>query len=401
MPDTHNAALDQLIHSGLFRERERARHNLDCIARRLSAWLIAALPTLLTELPDPDQALNLLERLVDLHDDELLGVFTRHQPLLHYALTIFGYSYWLGEALIHNAEIIHALRREKNLERSLAREDFRENFSRFRSRSMESDVALLLARFRKREYVRIALRDVLGIATLAQTTAEISALSDVLIEEALREAESRMQKRYGTPQYQDTNGRLANASFSVLSLGKLGGNELNYGSDVDLLYIYADAESPGALSLREYFVRQAQLVTETLSRVTHEGPVFRIDLRLRPQGSEGEPAVGLRAALNYYAHVAHDWERQAMIKVRYSAGDLELAREFIRGVQPFVYTEEVNFKALETAINTRSKIGAHRQRRAAVRPDTLDVKLDRGGIRDIEFLVQCLQRVYGGAETWF
>ena len=401
MPETHNGTLEQLIHSGLFRERERARYNLDRIAARLPADICAALPPLLAESPDPDQALNLLERLVSLHDDELLAVFTRHKPLLHYILAIFGYSCWLGEALIHNAEIIHSLGREKNLERSLAREDFRGNFSRFRSRSMETDVALLLARFRKREYVRITLRDVLGIATLAETTAEISALSDVLIEEALREAESRMQKRYGPPQYQDANGRLTNAGFSVLSLGKLGGNELNYSSDVDLLYLYADTES-SSLSLREYFVRQAQLLTEILSCVTHEGPVFRIDLRLRPQGSEGEPAVGLKAALNYYAHVAHDWERQALIKVRYSAGDLELAREFIRGVQPFIYTEEVNFEALETAVNTRSKIGAHRQRRAAVRrePGTLNLKLDRGGIRDIEFLVQCLQRVYGGAETW-
>jgi glutamate-ammonia-ligase adenylyltransferase len=170
---------------------------------------------------------------------------------------------------------------------------------------------------------------------------------------------------------------------------------------VDLLFLYGDGEpeQPGEISNREYFIRLAQQVTDVLSRVSHEGPVFRIDLRLRPQGGEGEPAVALAHALRYYSQVAHDWELQALIKVRHSAGDLEMAREFIRGVQPFVYTHQVNFAAIETALNSREKIRS-RPRPVSMAPRTLDVKLDRGGIRDIEFLVQCLQRVYGGAEPW-
>ena len=192
-----------------------------------------------------------------------------------------------------------------------------------RSRSFETDTAVLLARFKKREYVRIMLRDVLGVATLAETTAEISALSDVLIEEALREVHSQLQHRFGTPQQLDPEGRVIDSRFAVLSLGKLGGNELNYSSDIDLLYLYdGGVEPPGAeISNREYFIRLAQQTTELLSRHTREGPVFRIDLRLRPQGNEGEPAVPLPHAIHYYSHVAHDWELQAMIKVRHSAGD--------------------------------------------------------------------------------
>jgi glutamate-ammonia-ligase adenylyltransferase len=218
-----------------------------------------------------------------------------------------------------------------------------------------------------------------------------------MIEEALRQAESEMRQRYGRPR-----GGKSEAPFTVVSLGKLGGNELNYSSDVDLLYLHGADEADGTLSLREYFIRQAQLVTQILSRTTPEGAVFRIDLRLRPQGNEGEPAIGLRPALRYYQHHAHDWELQALIKARYSAGDPALAREFIRGVQPHVYQENVNFAAIETALGSRHKIGARRRRRLAWRrqPETIDVKLDRGGIRDIEFLVQCLQRVYGGAEPW-
>jgi glutamate-ammonia-ligase adenylyltransferase len=170
---------------------------------------------------------------------------------------------------------------------------------------------------------------------------------------------------------------------------------------VDLLYVYGDGEElPSApISNREYFIRLAQLLTQILSRMTAEGRVFRIDLRLRPQGGEGEPAIPLRQALRYYAETAHDWERQALIKVRYTAGSASLAREFIRGVQPCIYSQHINFAAVETALDTRERIGA-RRREALHESGRIDVKLDRGGIRDIEFLVQCLQRVYGGAEPW-
>src|SRR5437660_223044 len=247
------------------------------------------------------------------------------------------------------------------------------------------------------------LREVLKIAQLAETTAEFSALADVLIEDALRESESRMQQRYGIPQRLDAEGRAVHTPFAVLSLGKLGGNELNYSSDVDLMYVFGDGEAPAdaAISNREYFIRLAQQVTEVLSSVTREGPVFRIDMRLRPQGAEGELAISLDHALRYYSETAHDWERQALIKVRYSAGDETLAREFIRKVQPHVYTTQVNFPAIETALQAREKMHIRRRRLGAHQHEqTIDVKVDRGGIRDIEFLVQCLQRVYGGAEPW-
>ena len=248
------------------------------------------------------------------------------------------------------------------------------------------------------------LRDVLGIATLAETTAEISALSDVLIEDALREAHSQLQRRFGTPQHLEQRGRAVDSRFTVLSLGKLGGNELNYSSDIDLLYLYDGGDEPAGsdISNREYFVRLAQNITELLSRHTPEGPVFRIDLRLRPQGTEGEPAVPLAHAIRYYSQVAHDWELQAMIKARHAAGDVGLARELMRAVQPYVYRPELNFVAIKTALETRDKIGSHRRKSLLKEvPETgIDVKVDRGGIRDIEFLVQCLQRVYGGGESW-
>ncbi|HEX9119055.1 MAG TPA: hypothetical protein VF840_00795 [Terriglobales bacterium] len=384
-----------------FRDPEAARRNLARIAERVPAAVARAIPPLLADVPDPDAALNLFERLTETAPAELFRAFERDRALVHYALAVFGYSHFLGETLIQNTDLFHILQRDKMLDRSRSREEYREAFARFRSRSFETDIALLLARFKRREYVRIMLRDVLGTAALAETTNEISALADVLIEEALREIDAAFRSRYGPPQHSDAEGRHTDVPVAVFSLGKLGGNELNYSSDIDLLFLYGDGQDAGttSISIREYFVRLAQSVTDALSRVTREGSAFRVDLRLRPQGGEGEAAVGLSQALQYYGRTAGDWELQAMIKVRHSAGDVALARKFIRGVQPFVYSEQVNFAAIETALAARDRIGA-RRRVAAARGPSIDVKLDRGGIRDIEFLVQCLQRVYGGKERW-
>ncbi len=403
-----------------FADADSAADHLAHIQRLVPGGVYSSFTALLPGSPNADSTVNQFERLAETASTtpasatpalaghpgspELLALLDKHPSLVHYAVVVFGYSSWLGETLIHNPDLFHGLLRDRNLDRTYSREEFQESFARMRSRSFETDTAALLARFKRREYVRIMLRDVLGLATLAETTAEISALADALIEEALREVQTQLQHRFGTPRSLDAQGRLVDARFAVLSLGKLGGNELNYSSDIDLLFLYDGNEEPAEaeISNREYFIRMAQQTTELLARHTREGPVFRIDLRLRPQGGEGEPAVPLTHAVQYYSRAAQDWELQAMIKARYSAGDLGLAREFVAAVQPYVYRPEVNFVAIKTALETREKIGSHRRRSLLKQvPQTgIDVKIDRGGIRDIEFLVQCLQRVYGGSESW-
>src|SRR5215470_6859544 len=396
------AAGSRAFESVSFQDPAGARSNLEHLSTKLSPALAGALPSLLVEAPDPDAALLLLDRMAS-ESPETVRVIEDHPFLAHYAIAVFGSSRYLGETLVKNPDLLQVFLREKKLDRSFSHEEFSEALARFRSRSFDRDASLLLARFKRREYVRIMLRDILGISPLAETTAEISALSDVLIEEALREAESAMERRFGLPQHLDPEGRAVNTPFAVLSLGKLGGSELNYSSDIDLLYIYGDGTEPAGapISNKEHFVRLGQSLTETLSRSTAEGAVFRIDLRLRPQGNEGELAISVGNALRYYAETAHDWERQALIKVRYSAGNVQLAREFIRRVQPQVYSEKINFAAIKTALVAREKIDKKRRRQIATEGhESINVKIDRGGIRDIEFLVQCLQRVYGGAESW-
>jgi glutamate-ammonia-ligase adenylyltransferase len=386
-----------------FADPERSRIHLAHAFAQLSPGLAAMLPTLLEEAPDPDFAILLFDRLVSESSIEITALLEQHNFLAHYAIAVFGHSRYLGETLLQNPELLTGFLRDHSLESSISREEFHEALAGFRSRELETDVSLLLARFKRRQYVRIMLRDVLKIASLAQTTAEISALSDVLIEEALQVAASEVQQRFGSPLHLDGGSRLVNTQFAIISLGKLGGNELNYSSDIDLLYLYGNSEPVGdsPVSQHEYSIRLAQRVTDLLGRVTREGPAFRIDLRLRPQGKAGELAVSLSHCLHYYSEVAQDWERQALIKARYCAGDETLARAFLHGVQAYVYSQEVNFAAIKTALVAREKMSSRRRLTARVPgKHPIDVKLDAGGIRDIEFLVQCLQRAYGGGEPW-
>jgi glutamate-ammonia-ligase adenylyltransferase len=412
------AAIAEAVARTEFLDPKAASEILGRISGQAPTGTVETLITLLPDSPDPDGSLSSFERLLEGGGRELARLLDRQRFLIHYALSVFGHSRFLGDTLIRNSDLLQLLLKERVLDRSYAPEELHQAFARFRARSVAAglmpggngsapagtateEISLVLARFKRREYVRIMLRDVLGIAPLAETTAEISALADVLIEEALSEAEVIMRRRYGSPQHLDYEGRVVQTPFAVLSLGKLGGNELNYSSDVDLLYLYGDGdELPSApISNREYFIRMAQLLTQILSRMTAEGRVFRIDLRLRPQGGEGEPAIALSQAMRYYALTAHGWERQALIKARHTAGSAGLAREFLRGVQPYIYSPHINFAAVETALDTRERLSA-RPRHALIESGRLDVKLDRGGIRDIEFLVQCLQRVYGGSEPW-
>ena len=385
-----------------FRDPAAAARHLDRVREVLAPATYESLLHILRECPDPDSAVVLLGRFLDAARRHPTGRPVGNPNLLHYACAVFARSRWLGEVLIGEPELLRRI--GLDLGRGRSCEEFRDEFARFRARSAGDDLSALLARYRKREYVRIVLRDVLGIAKTGEVTEEISALADALLEEAVTSVHSQLVKRYGAPRWVDSQGRYRDSRFAVVSLGKLGGNELNYSSDIDLMFLYDGGTRPDQtkLSNREFFIALAQKTTELLSTRTKEGQVFRIDLRLRPQGYEGELAVALPRAIQYYSEVAQDWELQAMIKARHSSGDPSLTREFLRAIAPLVYRPNVNFAAIKTALQTRERIDRRgRNRLVSETPgQTIDVKLDRGGIRDIEFLVQCLQRVYGGEETW-
>lgn len=386
-----------------FREPARAASNLELLSERLPETLRLLLPTLLAQVPDPDGALNRLERFSRELPSRVADTIVRQPALLHYLLALFAHSAFLSETLIQQPELALWLGRERNLERLKSRDELLEEYARFEATAVEVEPGLALARFKRRQYLRITLRDILGLATLVETTLELSVLADVLLEKALTRAQTELRARYGSPQTLDTRSRLVPARFAVLSLGKLGGEELNYSSDVDLLFLFDGEGETSArqaaqrLANSEYFIRVAQRVLQIVAGVTREGPVFRVDLRLRPGGGEGDVALGLGAAISYYQHRAREWELQMLLKARHSAGDETLVREFLAGVEASLYRGAMHFAAVEAVLKTREQLD--RKLDAAV-GERLNVKLSAGGLRDIEFLVQSLQRLHGQQDPW-
>ena len=239
-----------------------------------------------------------------------------------------------------------------------------------------------------REMTRVALRELANVAPLEETTGELSQIAEICIRRVFEHWNAEFRKRYGSP----------SAAFAILALGKLGGGELNHSSDVDLLFLYSDeGQLTPHLSCHEFFNRLGKKILETFSTPHPEGSLFRIDLRLRPEGSAGPLARSIESMENYYAGFGETWERLALIKARGIGGSRELAYEFLRQHQPFIYPKSTAPDLLDEIANIKRRI-----ERDVVGPDQLesDVKLGRGGIREIEFVVQALQLIHGARHAF-
>ena len=234
-----------------------------------------------------------------------------------------------------------------------------------------------------REMTRIAIRELANVASLEETTAELSQVAEICIRNVFDHLNTELRQRYGSPQ----------AEFAILALGKLGGGELNHSSDVDLLFLYSEeGQLTPHISYHEFFNRLAKRILETFSTGHPAGSLFRVDLRLRPEGSAGPLARSFDSMENYYAGFGETWERLALIKARGVGGSRELAYEFLRQHQPFIYPRSASPDLLDEIAGIKRRI-----ERDIVGADKLerDVKLGRGGIREIEFIVQTLQLIHG------
>ncbi|HMD85069.1 MAG TPA: putative nucleotidyltransferase substrate binding domain-containing protein [Terriglobia bacterium] len=387
-----------------FEDPGKAAGNLERLEEQLAPTLLTPLASLLSQSPDPDGALNLLERYAQGAPPQVLGELARYPTALSYLIAIFGYSGYLAETLLSEPQLVVQFARDRNFTKLKSKEDLMQDFARFSTTNPDPWLAALLARFKRRNYLRIVLKDVLRLSTLGETTLELSTLADVILSDAYLFCDRELEKRYGLPQYRDVQGRIVRAGFSIVSLGKLGGNELNYNSDIDLLFLYShDGETAGGseresiITNKEYFVHVAHAITRTITQATSQGEVFRVDLRLRPEGEQGDLAISLNSAREYYEHRARDWELQMLIKARHSAGDAKLTRDFLRGVEEYVYRSPGDFVAVESILLSRERIS---KKLRESRGQAIDVKRHRGGIRDIEFLVQCLQRLHGLQDHW-
>ncbi|MGH7940059.1 MAG: bifunctional [glutamate--ammonia ligase]-adenylyl-L-tyrosine phosphorylase/[glutamate--ammonia-ligase] adenylyltransferase, partial [Limisphaerales bacterium] len=266
-----------------------------------------------------------------------------------------------------------------------------------------------LRRFRQRENLRLAARDLGRLSDVVEITQELSDVADVCLDAVLQVVFKQLSEKFGNPFHEDARGRWQPTPFCILGLGKLGGQELNYSSDVDVLYVYeeegevlkgtrrAGKSQRPILSNHQFFTKVAEAFTREVSRSTPEGFLFRVDARLRPEGEAGPLARSLDSHENYYAQWGQTWERMMLIKARPVAGDAGLASEFLEMIQPFRYPRGISPDILREIAATKDRI-----EREIVRAGELErnVKLGRGGIREIEFIVQSLQVLHGGSSPF-
>ena len=356
----------------------------------------------ISALPDPQGARAFWERLhvvrkVDYNRDSLLA---------SRLLTIAAYSPFLAEDLLRHPEQIEWLRREtgSGFDRVKTTEQLSDELARFLMRTFEPDQRVCLARFKRRELLRVYLRDCLKIATLAEVTEELSNLADVVLRHALALAYQEMTNRHGAPLTRDERGRIQTAEFAVVALGKLGCRELNYASDIDLLFLYSgDGDTAGDGRSREsvvpnkaFFKGVAERITQTVAGHSPEGAAYRIDLRLRPYGRDGDLVWEASRAADYYRDKAQNWERQALLRARASAGSDTVVARFLDLVRDTIFTQGPHDYAVQEVRRAKDKI----DREVARRGGGFNVKLGRGGIREVEFIAQALQLKHGGREPW-
>ena len=356
---------------------------------------------LLRDLPDQAGARLFIDRIAK-DNPRVFQNLLKQPALLADVLAIAAWSPLLATTLEQNPEYFNWLSRERLDPRVRTSEELKESLARFALTNTTLNTQNLLARFRRRELLRTYLHDIRRLHTLVETTEELSNLADAILDYSLTLARQDLDNRYGLPRKTDERGRSATAEFCVLALGKLGSLELNYSSDIDLVFLYSDEGSTagtgerGEVTNREYFVKLSETISKFVGQSGGEGAAYRVDLRLRPHGRDGALACSLDEASRYYARSAQDWERQALIRVRPAAGSSELFSRFKERVTPSVFRPAISVSdALASVRLAKQKIDRKVEKKSG-----FNVKLGRGGIREIEFIAQALQLAHGGRDDW-
>ncbi|WP_455379683.1 [protein-PII] uridylyltransferase family protein [Petrachloros mirabilis] len=402
------------------RDAGQADSNLQAMAgepheRRQLAGILPLLLDSIARTADPDQALNHWERLLSVVSRSSFFEYLRSSPrMLDLLCTIFGNSDALAFTIIRDPMLVYWLAEDEVLSKPPTKpgiaEALRRQLQRLTTRDLKLDV---LRRFRRRQMLRIGVRDLLRLADVPETTGALSDLAGLLIHAAYEIVDEDLRRLYGVPMHKNRQGRWVETGFAVIGMGKLGGHELNYSSDVDLIYVYAahDGETraprakpesrPAAVGIsnEEYFEILSRELTRALVEQSGEGYVFRVDLRLRAEGTVGQLARSLADYQQYYETRGAVWERLALLKAWPVAGSMEVGQAFLKSVKPFIFglarkkrnvagalsiIEDV--RAVKEMIDAKMADRGHQQR---------NVKLGTGGIREIEFLVQTVQVLAG------
>lgn len=379
------------------RDPARGQRNLDAIRTAVGeprfAELTSHLTRLLARSPDPDLALNHLERVLGTpHGSARLSALLENSARgLDSLLQLLGVSQFFADTFVTYPEAFDFLRTTPR--RNPSTDELTAELKAIVD-ACSDDTANLLAfrRFRQLHMLRIGANDILRDRPLEEVTRELARVADSSIKIALATAMKTVSKRFGSPMANGQPARVAGFAF-----GKLGGDELNYSSDIDLMFVYdRDGETnkkAAAITNAEYYSRVVTELVRLLSSVTDRGFAYRVDLRLRPEGNAGPLARSLDSTVSYYDLRGRTWERQALIKLRPVAGDRELRKEVMAALEPFVYRKYFSFSEINEVKALKRKMEQHATRSGI---DDTDVKTGRGGIRDVEYTVQFLQLLNGG-----
>lgn len=351
--------------------------------------------------PDPERSFKNLSSFIEKnpsHTDEF------EQNIRNISL-LFSYSQFLSNYCILNPEILFAALKDMDdpAEKGILSIALRDKLDKegwalpdpmsFTAHASLSPYMTIIRKFRIEEILKITLRDILKKVDLVETMIELTLLADVIIENSLSIVRRSMNEIYGIP---------ANDAFAVIALGKLGGEELNFSSDVDLIYVYGTeiGETTGVttnkgitknrITNHEYYCKLGEELTRFITLSTDSGFAYRVDLRLRPEGQRGDIALSLRGYEMYYESWGRAWERAMLLRARPVAGDRELSNSFMDMIKPFVYRKYLDFSAIDEIQRLKIRIDSTFKRN--------DIKRGYGGIREIEFFAQALQLIYGGRE---
>ena len=380
--------------SSLFSDPSRAQRNLQTVHEMFITSgcqypveeFSLALHKHLTSSPDPDTAVTNLLRFSEatLSKASLFNDLLKYPVTMEVLLKVFGFSPYLSDILVRDPELFRWLTASDVLMIPQSKSALLSEVQRIEKTFVKPERRLdALRRLYRREVLRIGAKDILGNADLRTVTRELSDLADTLIDASCRLAQAALHEKYGS---------VADTRYAVIGLGKLGGAELNYSSDIDIIFAYeneGNLTSSKGVTYHEYFNKFVERVVQNLSQASGEGHLYRVDTRLRPESGMGPLARSVQSYLLYYESRGELWERQMLIKARPVAGDLEFGGKFLKQLVPFIYPRTFFANPTGSISRIKSRI------EAAVGEDD-NIKLQSGGIRDIEFIVQALQLLNGG-----
>ena len=317
-------------------------------------------------------------------------------------LTAWSRSDFIKDSCLRYPQWLTELSQEDSvLQRSKTESEYRDQLQQnIECCDDEPALMVMLREFRRSEMLRLVWRDLLNTAELEETLADVSALADVCVSVTLDHLYAQLVERYGVPMSKAREGVQASSQrMLVLGMGKHGAKELNVSSDIDLIFAYPESgmtdHPKKPIENHLFFTRLAQKLIHALDHTNGEGFVFRVDMRLRPYGDSGALALNFAAFEDYYHHQGREWERYAMIKARVVAGDVACGKLLLDIIRPFVYRKYTDFTSFQALRDMKRMIMAEVHRKGGDQ----NIKLGQGGIREIEFIAQACQLIYGGRDT--